>query len=77
MTINSRTKGRAGEQEIVRILKDELRIDIRRNWMAQTAEKLHCDIMDVPGWAIEVKRHKTLARSGDWWTLLESRRCQS
>ena len=68
MTINSRTKGRAGEQEIVRILKDELRIDIRRNWMAQTAEKLHCDIMDVPGWAIEVKRHKTLARSGDWWT---------
>ena len=63
---NSRTKGRAGEQELVRILKDELRLDIRRNWMAQNAEKLHADIMDVPGWAIEVRRAK-VPRLPDWW----------
>ena len=66
--INSRSKGRAAEQEICRLLKDELRIDVRRNWMAQNAQAGNCDITDVPGWAIEIKRHKTLARWNDWWT---------
>ena len=54
MTINSRNKGRAAEQEICRILKDELRIEVRRNWMAQNAQAGNCDITDVPGWAIEI-----------------------
>ena len=64
---NSRVKGRAAEQEVVRLLKDELHLDIRRNWIAQNAEKGHCDITDVPGWAIEIKRAK-VARFDDWWT---------
>ena len=63
---NSRTKGRAGEQEVARILRDELRLEVRRNWEAQAASG-GCDLIGVPGWAIEVKRAKVL-RLSEWWT---------
>ncbi len=61
---NSRTKGRAGEQEVVRILRDELGLPINRNWQAQCAQG-GADILAVPGWAIEVKRQKVF--SNEWW----------
>ena len=56
---NSRTKGRAGEQEVARILRDELGLEIHRNWAAQ-AHHGGCDLITVPdiGWGIEIKRVK-------------------
>tara|TARA_R110002020_G_scaffold32706_3_gene100287 strand:- start:1653 stop:2045 length:393 start_codon:yes stop_codon:yes gene_type:complete len=63
---NSRTKGRAGEQEVARILRDELRLEVRRNWEAQAAVANQCDLIGVPGWAVEVKRAKVL-RIKEWW----------
>lgn len=63
--INSRNKGRAGEQEIARILRDELNIEVTRNWQQQAAQG-GVDIIGIPGWAIEVKRAKKFSK--DWWT---------
>ena len=62
---NSRTKGRSGEQEVCRILRDELGLEIHRNWMEQS----YCggpDIIGVNGWSIEVKRAKVFRSV--WWT---------
>ena len=63
----SRNKGRSGEQEIVRILKDELGLGIAvtRNY-AQQAHTGGVDVLGVPGWAIEVKRAKQFSEG--WWT---------
>ena len=55
--VNSRRKGRSGEQEIVRILKDELGLEITRNW-AEQAHHGGVDILGLPGYAVEVKRAK-------------------
>jgi hypothetical protein len=64
--INSRTKGRAGEQEVARILRDELGLEVHRNWLFQAAEG-GADLVGVPGWSIEIKRQKQLLL-GDWWS---------
>lgn len=64
MPINSRTKGRAGEQEVARILRDELGLDVHRNWQEQAAHG-GTDLIGVAGWAIEVKRAKKY--SNKWW----------
>ena len=63
---NSRTKGRAGEQEVARILRDELGLEIHRNWAAQAAMRGGCDLVGVPGWGIEIKRAKE-PRLNEWW----------
>lgn len=63
--VNSRTKGRAGEQEVARILRDELRLEIRRNWQQQAAEG-GSDLTGVPGWAIEIKRGKNIRLNDAW-----------
>ena len=63
---NSRAKGRAAEQEVARILRDELGLEIHRNWQQQSAQG-GCDLVGVPGWGIEIKRAKD-ARLNDWWT---------
>ena len=63
---NSRTKGRAAEQEIARHLRDSLNIDIHRNWEQQAAEG-GCDLVGIPNWALEIKRAK-VARLSEWWT---------
>ena len=62
---NSRNKGRAGEQEVARTLRDELGLEVTRNWQQQAAQG-GTDIVGVPGWAIEVKRAKQW--SNEWWT---------
>ena len=64
---NSRAKGRAAEQEVARILRDELGLEIHRNWAAQAAMQGGCDLVGIPGWGIEIKRAKE-ARLNDWWT---------
>jgi hypothetical protein len=61
--INSRAKGRAGEQEVATILRDELGMEVHRNW-AQQAAIGGCDLIGIPGWGIEVKRIKKL-QNGD------------
>ena len=66
MKINSRSKGAAGEREVAAILRDELRLEIRRNWQEQSAVG-GSDLQGVPGWAVEVKRQK-VARLSEWWT---------
>ena len=65
---HSRRKGRAGEQEVARILRDWLNLDIHRNWQQQAAQG-GSDIIGVDGWAIEVKRRKVCrpADIRDWW----------
>ena len=64
--INSRTKGRAAEQEVAGILRDELGLEIHRNWQQQAAQG-GCDLVGVPGWGIEIKRAKE-PRISEWWT---------
>lgn len=61
----SRNKGRAGEQEVVNLLKDELGVPAIRNY-AQQAHTGGVDVLGVPGWAIEVKRGKEYING--WWT---------
>lgn len=63
--INSRTKGANGEREVAKILREELGIDVQRNW-AEQAARGGADIL-IPGWAIEVKRCKK-AMISNWWT---------
>ena len=65
---DSRRKGRAGEQELARLLRDELGEKIFRNWQAQAAEG-GADLAGLAGFAIEVKRHAsaTFADLERWW----------
>ncbi len=60
----SRNKGRAGEQECARLLRDNLGIDVTRNWAEQAAHG-GCDLVGINGWAIEVKRAKSY--DNKWW----------
>jgi hypothetical protein len=64
MSNMQRNKGRAGEQEVSRLIRDWLGIDVRRNWQAQSAEG-GADLAGIPGWAVEVK-FADLFRSA-WW----------
>ena len=57
--INSRAKGMSGEREVATILRDELGMEVHRNW-AQQAAIGGCDLIGIPGWGIEVKRIKKL-----------------
>ena len=65
MSKMQRTKGQTGEREVCAILRQELGMEVHRNWQAQSAGG-GADIV-LPGWAIEVKRAKVL-RIGPWWT---------
>ena len=60
----SKRKGRSGEQELARILRDRLGLDIIRN-QNQTAIGGH-DLDGIPGVAIEVKRCAKLTLPA-WW----------
>lgn len=55
MPINQRSKGRAGEQEIVRILKTE-GYEAERGWQSRGGGADNADVNGVPGVHIEVKR---------------------
>lgn len=60
----SRNKGRSGEQEFARLMRDHLGMDITRNWQGQAAEG-GADLAGLEGYAVEVKRAKAYQR--DWW----------
>jgi Holliday junction resolvase len=63
--INSRQKGAAGEREVAAILREELELEIHRNWQQQAAEG-GADLSGVPGWAIEIKRGKNIRLNEAW-----------
>jgi Holliday junction resolvase len=64
MAAMSKTKGAVGERELFSKLSDELGIVVQRKLGA--ARDGGCDGLDVPGWAIEVKRTETLLLSAYW-----------
>ena len=68
MTAGSRLKGAAGERELFGLLSDELGFVVRRKLGA--ARDGGCDGLDVPGWAIEVKRTERLALNQFWMQTL-------
>lgn len=72
--INSRTKGRAFEQDIARTLREELGVEVTRNWQEQAAHG-GTDLVGVEGWAIECKRAKKY--SPQWWkqTVEQADKC--
>lgn len=65
MSAMQRTKGRAGEQQVARLLRDHLNINVGRNWQAQSATRRKSDLTGLPGWSVEVKRASEFRR--DWW----------
>ena len=73
MSNSQRRKGRAGEQEVARIIRDWLGLDIRRNGAEQSALG-GVDLSGVAGWAIEVK-YQAKDRVPMWWeqTVRQSR----
>jgi hypothetical protein len=60
-----RNKGAAGERELFRLLSDDLGFVVRRN-LTQTRGG-GADGIDVPGFAIEVKRQEKLHINA-WWS---------
>jgi hypothetical protein len=60
----SRTKGARGELELCRLLSEELGIEVRRN--IGQARSGGADCLELPGFALEVKRCERLARP-TWW----------
>lgn len=71
MSNSQRRKGRAAEQELSRLLSEQLGIAIKRN-LAQTRDP-GADLA-LPGWSLEVKRAGTRIRLAEWWqqTLLQA-----
>ena len=68
MSAMQRRKGQAGERELFVILSDELGFTVRRN--VDQARHGGADGLDIPGWAIEVKRQETVTVTA-WWAQAE------
>lgn len=64
MAAAARIKGAAGERELFRALSNELGMVVQRKLGA--ARDGGCDGIDVPGWAVEVKRTETLCLPAFW-----------
>lgn len=64
MSASQRRKGQAGERELCRLLSDELGLEVRRN--VDQARAGGADCLELPGFAIEVKRREALSRP-TWW----------
>ena len=63
--MKARTKGHSGERELCRLLENRLGIDrIERN--VDQVRDGGADILSIPGFAIEVKRHEKLNITV-WW----------
>jgi hypothetical protein len=60
----SRLKGQVYERELFALLSKELGSCVRRN--VDQARNGGADCIEVPGWAIEVKRHESGFRA-EWW----------
>ena len=69
MSAMQRRKGQNGERELFALLSEHLGFVVRRN--VDQARKGGADGIEVPGWAIEVKRHESGFRSEWWWQARE------
>ena len=63
MSKSQRTKGAAGEREVVNIIRDTLGLEVFRN-LNQTREG-GCDI-NLPPFCVEVKRRARIGQVYDW-----------
>lgn len=61
---NSRSKGKGGEQELAKLLREEMGFDVKRN-LNQTRDSGH-DLLGLEPFAVEVKREKEI-RLPAWW----------
>ena len=64
MSASQRLKGQRGEREAFRLMSDRLGTIVRRN-IDQT-RKGGADGLDIPGWAVEVKRQQRSYVEA-WW----------
>ncbi|MDG4595873.1 MAG: hypothetical protein P9F75_09315 [Candidatus Contendobacter sp.] len=62
--MNSQRKGKEGERELTRLLRELLGADVARNLMQ--SRDGGADLLGLPGWALEVKR-AARARLSEWW----------
>ena len=60
MSAMQRTKGQEGEREVAALIRDLTGWDVRRRVRNHANDS---DLVGVPGWAVEVKRHKTAGRA--------------
>jgi hypothetical protein len=66
MSAMHRNKGKTGEREAAELVRQFTGWDVRRRVRQHAGDS---DLQGVPGWAVEVKRHRT-ATPGDvarWW----------
>ena len=66
MSAMQRNKGKAGEREIAALVRDLTGWDVRRRVRQHGGDS---DLEGVPGWSVEVKRHRTATRGemAVWW----------
>ena len=64
MTAMQQRKGKEGERELARLLREHLGADVTRNLLQ--ARQGGADLLGVHGWAIEVRR-AARARLAEWW----------
>lgn len=61
-----RTKGQQGEREVAGVIRDLTGWDVQRRVRNHAGDS---DLVGVPGWSVEVKRHKAAGRAeiAGWW----------
>lgn len=64
MSKRSRDKGARGERELFELLSEHLGFVVRRN--VDQARAGGADGIEIPGWAVEVKRRESLSVPA-WW----------
>ena len=66
MSAMQRNKGKAGEREIAGLIRDLTGWDVQRRVRQHDGDS---DLLGVPGWSVEVKRHKAAAPADlrRWW----------
>ena len=67
MSLMQRRKGKAGEREVASLIRDLTGWDCQRRVRQHDGDS---DLLGVPGWSIEVKRHAKVSGRGQialWW----------
>ena len=62
--VNSRSKGKRGEREILNIIGEKIGLRLERN--LQQSDQGGADCLAIDGWAIEVKRVQKESLTA-WW----------
>ncbi len=76
MSAMQRNKGKAGEREAADLVRQFTGWDVRRRVRQHAGDS---DLQGVPGWAVEVKRHRT-AQPGEvarWWAQAVTQAAQA